>query len=313
MDRSHTLPKLTLLLFAVLTLASACVRTVALFTHFDADVGYFDATALPIISRILYAAAVILPLVACLLIPKDALPSRLGGQRDVAPLIPLIGSLFFGVSMLIGGRFVAGRLLLALCIGAFLCALFFLLWLLDMKNRQLLALIGFIPVLWSMVGVAQTYGDPYTAMNSPIKLSIQFGLIGFMLAMTAELRYLLDHPQPRMYLYLHGASFFLCITGSVPYLAALSGGIVSDTMHPLYAVFLLGAGLFSLIRMCRLLMTPTAVETEVSEIAAEAADAEIAATTPEAPEASGEEASVDAEGGEPAIIDRTPDSGSDPI
>lgn len=289
MDRSRLCPQLSFLLSVCLTLLSAALRTAAMLTHFDAEVGYLDGTALPVICRVLYAAAVLLPLVSTLCTPKGALPAVSEDPRSLASLLPLIGSLFFGVVMLIrmaDGTTPRSGLPLVLTIGAFLNAVFFLLTMLKvLKNKDLLALIGFLPVFWCILAVAEAYNDPFTTMNSPVKLSLQFGLIGFMLAMTAELRVLLAHSQPRAFLYLHGLSLFLCATGSVPYLVAMSRGILSDLMHPLYAVFLLGAALFSLIRLCRFMMVDAAPAQDAEQAPADAdvqADEAPAGTDPAA-------------------------------
>lgn len=290
------MPRLVLGTSALLTLAAVIIRSAALFHRFDADVGYYDGSALSLTGRWLYAG-LLLPVILCFLIPKDALPTRLGyGKRSLPAVMPLFASLVLVISLVTSGLWNDGKLMIALCAVGLLTVFSFLLFLLDGKNRQLTAAIAFFPVIWAMIGVAQTYTDPFVTMNSPIKLSVQFGLIGFMLSLTGEIRYLLDRAMPRTYLGLHSLSMFLCLSASVPYLVGWSKGILSHDVYPLYALFLLAYGLFSLIRLCQLLILPEPEEDAEAETDDDEAEAAADETETEADGEAADQAEENADG-----------------
>ncbi len=250
MNRTHTLPRLTFLVSAGLTCTAVVLRTAAFFTHFDADVGYFDRTILPLIDKILSLLALVAPIACAIAIPKGDLHARAdGGKRALIALAPLCGFLLFICLMFTHAGWVSDKLLLFSVILAIGGAAYFLGVLLDMKDQNLLSLLGFLPVLWGITAVAHTYSDPYVTLNSPIKLSIQFGALGLMLAMTAELRCRLGKAAPRVYLALHCIGMFFCLHAAIPCLAARLFGLLPDSLYPLWATVLLGAGLYHVGRL----------------------------------------------------------------
>ena len=69
---------------------------------------------------------------------------------------------------------------------------------------------------------ANTYADPYVTMNSPIKVSLQMGLLGFMLILVAELGCRLGRPVSRKVIAMTAIGTYTALMASLPILAAAS-------------------------------------------------------------------------------------------
>jgi hypothetical protein len=127
-----------------------------------------------------------------------------------------------------------------------------------------LALAGFLPVLWSATAIAETYTDLFTAMNSPVKITLQFGFIGFMLIMVTELRFRLGKAAPRLALALFSIGTFLCLNGALPLILGAVAGKISHVPHIAYAAALLVCGLYGgyiLLHFTHAPATPSAEDT----------------------------------------------------
>ena len=245
MNRTRILPRLAFWLSAGMSLLSVILRSLAFLLHYDREVGYFDSSAIPVLCRVLSVLAVLCPVLCGLLIPKNTLPVRTGGgRRELIALLPLCGFLLFLCLTLAGVGKLSIRFLIPLAVLSAGGAAYFLGVLMGWRRRDLLALVGFCPVLWGILVIAQTYTDPYNTMNSPVKLAVQFGALGLMLALCGELRYHLEHPAPRVYLAVQSMGMFFCLTASVPYLVASLAGVVDHPLYNLWSAVLLGLGIY---------------------------------------------------------------------
>ena len=241
---------------AVLTFVGVILRTVAMFTCFDTEAGYFNDSLHTTLVTILSFAAALLPMILSIATPKGTLPTVWPEpKRDLAPVLPF--ALFTSSGVWILWQYVSDsqdNILLLLAGGLSLVAALYDLLLISRSagkgiNVNALAAIGYAPIFWSLLSVAETYTDQFTTMNSPIKLGLQFGFLSVALTMVAELRFRLGKSTPRAALCFHAIALYLCLTGSIPTLIALAAGILNRPIHGAYALALLGAGVYAAFRL----------------------------------------------------------------
>lgn len=265
MDRSRTMPRLTLILSAALTLAGVAVRSLCVLTAYDPEVGYFDRGFLPTLSTILYFLAVIALSTTALLIPKGTCATELTTRyRFPATLAVGLSLVAFSAAGLIlrypdvtAGTATAMALAPVL-LGLLASLYFFFSGRRDGRYPDGLSASGFLSVFWCVAAVAETYSDMNTAMNSPIKLGLQLGFLGFMLILLAELRFRLGKALPRGAVAFLAIGSYACLTGSIPVLLGMGAGTLTETFHLLYAVVLLCAGLYGLFVLAQYLLAPAA-------------------------------------------------------
>ena len=244
MNRARTMPRICFILTALLTLIGVFVRTVCMLTQFEADIGYFTEGFLPTLSRALYMVAALCAVVAACLIPKGTLPQKLMTPHRL-PAALLTGT---ALALFSPATFVlcypTGTMVTVLAVLGLLGSTYFFI----SANRQgqyadRLAALGLLPLLWSIAGIAETYSDQTTTMNSPVKLALQMGFVGLMLILIAELRFRLHKtPAPRCAVAFMSIGAFFCLNAAVPILAA--AGSMRETLHILYAAVLLCGGLY---------------------------------------------------------------------
>ena len=247
MARTPTLTKLCFWITAILTLAGVTLRSLSMLLCFDAELGYLDKGILPALSDAIYPIAVVAAAAIACMIPKGTLPKKLHTPARL-PLSILMGIGFVAFSAL--GLILClptakSKLLLAPLLVALLASLYFFLSAKkDGAFPDWLSLLGFLPILWGVTAIAQTYTDMYTPMNSPVKITLQLGFVGLMLILIAELRFRLSKPAPRMALALWSMGSFLCLNGSVPVIVAACARVPLNLIHILYAVVLLFGGAY---------------------------------------------------------------------
>lgn len=268
--RAQTLRRIAFWGTLALTLAAMLLRGVAFFTGYSRELGYFDSTAVTVVYRVLCGLVLLgVGLCACLLPAGQAAAPRIGQRHELIASLPLAARLQLAVFLFAdiydrvragtagsnGLRYVALFLTL-------LSAVYFLLLLVGRGSRTSRGLCGLIALLPPIGIVALTYGDGYVAVNSPVKLAVQFAAVGIMLALTAELRFLLDKPAPRLALVLSAVAVFLCLGGALPCLVAQLAGVIPATRPEgtgLYQGYLISAsleGVYLLLRFYGLAHTP---------------------------------------------------------
>ncbi len=248
MDRTRLIPRLCFLTSMALTLVGVTLRILCMLTQFDATIGYFDKGVLPTIGSALYFVAVVAAVVMVLLIPKDALGTDLHTPHR-APFAYAMGFVLVSFTVLsfiasYATLFTAGGLMKTLMtLSAILAATYFLLTAgRHGRYRDGLIWMGFLPFVWAMSAIAVTYADPFVAMNSPIKISLQMGLLGFMLIMLSELRFRLGKASPRSAVALTSIGTFCAINASLPILVA--SPVINDPLYLLCAGVLLMVGIY---------------------------------------------------------------------
>ncbi len=254
MDRSRTMPRLSFILTAALTLAGVALRSVCMLTQFDKAVGYFDQGPLPTLSGILYFIAVIAAVTGGILIPKGTLPRRLENRLRL-PAAVLYGAVLvaFSIASLLFcyGERAHNAVLCPILLGLPAALYFFLSANRSGRYPDWLSLVGFLPVFWAITAIWETYVDQFTTMNSPVKVGLQMGFVGLALLQIAELRFRLGKALPRCAVALMGVSVFLSLNGSIPVLVGTGAGVLDNTLHLFYAIVLLCGGLYGLCILFR--------------------------------------------------------------
>ncbi len=196
---------------------SVVLRTLSLLFFYDGDVFYYSSrAALPIISNIFFALAVLcFGVAAFLLIPgataahgsRIPLPSE--PARRVA-LLPAAALAVHAASMLTGllRSGVAGALLpLLSLVLAILSIGFFITLMQEKRSKGSNVLFGTAFILYLAVLWINSYTDFNIPLNSPSKLFFNFGCIGIILFVLCEMRAICGISKPRMYVF----SLSLCI------------------------------------------------------------------------------------------------------
>ncbi len=279
MDTRRATPRYCLYLTLALIVLGVSLRTVCMLCLFDADPGYFSAGILPTVSNALYFVAVALPVVCALATPRSAYPTNLITPRRPIPAVGLGAVLAIAALLLIPflvqaylqwqgytgvtffaylskypstelpilpatrvGFILPVTILLGLAAAVFYCISA------SRPGRypDWLSFLGFTPVLWSITSIGDIYFDPYVTMNSPVKISLHLGLLGFMFICLGELRFRVGRFLPRYATIFWAIGSYTCLTGSVPVLAATGAGLLNNFSHLLYAAVLLFAGLYGL-------------------------------------------------------------------
>lgn len=263
MDHRRKLPRLCAMLTAALALVGVALRTVCMLCCYDADIGYFSQGILPTISNALYFVAFLLPVALLMLTPKCSLAAEMHISKR-APIAILLGislAVFTVISLLI--CFPARKsdvMIPASLLGLLASTYYFVSAGKNGRYPDWLSFLGFLPVFWSIAAVADTYFDRYTTMNSPVKIALQIGFLGFMLIVLAELRFRINKPMPRYSVAFLSVGSYTCLVGSIPLLAAVCAGAVEHLRHTLYAAVLFFAGLYGLYLLLRYTESPQPVE-----------------------------------------------------
>lgn len=273
-----TLRRLTRIAFFYalgLTLVAAVLRTVAFLTAYDGQIGYFSAgaSAVTVIYRVLAVVTVLTTAVCARLIPADQTAElRLPAGADPLAILPfpaLLLTAFYTLYAVYNATDTSNILWVICGVTALIGAVFFLLRLLGRGNRTGLGSTGLCILPAMIVIIALTYSDATVTMNSPVKLAVQFAALGIMLAVVAELRFLIGIPAPRLAIVSFATTAFLCLGGALPCLIArLTGSIPAGRPEGqgLYLVCMLTAtlyGLYAVAQLFRLCFRPqTCAEAE---------------------------------------------------
>lgn len=260
MERSYIMPRLCFILTFALTLFSVVLRSLCMVFYFDVDPGYFSADFMPVLSNVLYFITIGIALVCVCLTPKDSLPSELH-TRMRAPVAIMLGlslAIFTAISFIVCFPARQSKIMIAPALLGLLAATYFLLSV-NRNGRypDRLSFLGYLPVLWCVSAIGEIYFDNYTTMNSPIKISLLFALLGFMFIVLAELRFRVNRPMPRYSVFLLSVGGFTALTGSIPLLIATGAGKLDNIRHLLYAIVLLFAGLYGFYLLFRYTLFPS--------------------------------------------------------
>lgn len=284
MESTRLSPRVLWLTTAILTVLGVILRSVCMLTVFDTAVGYFHTGILPTMSTALYFAAVAIAVIGASLIHKGVLSTELNTRLRL-PVAYLWGFslvIFTLGVMLVCYKDKTNNFLTAPMVMGILSAFYFL----ATKNKtgrysDGLCALGFLPVVWCVTAAWETYTDQFTAMNSPIKVSLQMGFLGLALILISELRFRLGKPLPRMAAALMSIGVFFSLNGGIPVLLGTGARILLNELHVFYAVVLLCGGIYGAYILFQYLWFPADTAAETATDAA----TEIPAETAETPNA----------------------------
>ena len=182
---------------------------------FDPNANYFLGGAILPIFAIVFALLGVGSAVAFAFLDKEERP-RASRFAFLPPAIFFCALFPAVLSFANGSSPIADRLAVVSAILLLLSALYCLLsiFLNDQKHRGILALLGFSPVLALASLALFFYFDKSIEMNSPLKVSLQAGLLFGMFLFLCELRRLLGRPLPKLLLGLRLSLFPIASLGS---------------------------------------------------------------------------------------------------
>ena len=249
MDKLRTMPRLCFLSTAAVTLIGTALRSVCMLTQFDAEVGYFKSGIPATLSTVFYFLAVALVIITATRVSKHSLAVTLDTRLRL-PAAFLWGAALavftVGVFLLCYADRKNNLLTAPMILGILSSLYFFISGDRSGRYPDWLSLLGFLPVLWCVAAIGETYVDQFTAMNSPIKVGLQLGFLGLALILISELRFRLGKPLPRVAVTFMGIGGYLALCGSVPVLLGTGAMILSNKLHLFYAIVLLCGGLYGL-------------------------------------------------------------------
>jgi hypothetical protein len=194
-------------------------------------------------------------------------------RAPVAIMLGLSLAIFTAISFIVCFPSRQSKIMIAPALLGLLAATYFLLSV-NRNGRypDRLSFLGYLPVLWCVSAIGEIYFDNYTTMNSPIKISLLFALLGFMFIVLAELRFRVNRPMPRYSVFLLSVGGFTALTGSIPLLIATGAGKLDNIRHLLYAIVLLFAGLYGFYLLFRYTLFPSDAPAETIDEPAKAVD-----------------------------------------
>lgn len=255
--------KLYLPAIGALTLITLILRTVALLTALDAEIGYFENGALKIALYIMEGIS----LLACFSLPflakaEDLPAASMDTNSLVGRILTSLCSLSFVACAFafFGLRDSSAAPTFLIMISAallFVAAFYFL----PAPGKKPSPLLGYAVILSAILTLSVTYFDRYTQMNAPLKLSLHVSLLSIMLFMLYDVRVLLDVQKPRARIVCGAISFFLCTSLGGSNLIAFLAGVYDDPLYLFPSLLLIG---FAIYTAWQLLQRPKA-KTPVEE------------------------------------------------
>lgn len=283
--------KLKIYTYSLTALSAVCIllRLLCYLFTFDADLHYFSYTSpLPTIADAVLILSLLWAASSMIFLPRTAMRPVLPAYSTAAIFaVSLCGFIF----LFFAGRdafvyFTDGFMpssmnthrrdlilhLIEIFSGILAAAYFFTALSPACRKAGWRVLLGFCPVIWSVIKLAEVYFDFYHPMNEPTKVTVMLALITAMLALLQELRMMLDRHQPRLALLFHNCAVLLCgiggISGMIAYAAVPTLADYADTFVIIAALWLyFTARTFDIIReqLAPISDTPDPDESETAE------------------------------------------------
>lgn len=188
--------------FALCSLASALLQTIAVLTAYEASANYFrNGSPLPTLAAVFAILGTVLGTAASFLTSQEELAESPFGTRPIhAPAT--LGFLAVAIVLpLSTHQTTLGNISAIFSAIAILYSVSFL-FIKRNKKNDIIVFLGFAAVLTCILITAYYYFDHAVEMNAPLKVSTQTGLLFALLYYTGELRYLIGTARPRVFLML---------------------------------------------------------------------------------------------------------------
>ena len=227
-----------LLAASALSLLLAVLRSVALCTAIDREIGYFRVGApLPILLYILEGICALAALSTLFFLPR-------GEKYDESALSSLSSLVGSGIAaaafvvapvMLIKERAAigaAGGILIFTVLFFLVGAVYFgLQWASPRKYLVPRFFLGCALLLALALAFILFYFDRFTPMNAPHKRALHLGLLSLMLAVLFELRDLVGKKLPRLALSVNALAFGVAVTVGVSDVVAFIAGVYTSLAY----------------------------------------------------------------------------------
>ncbi len=273
--RQKTVRTCTLVAIA-LSVLSMLLRTLSLFFFYEKDIAYYKVgAALPIISNVVYATAVIFFTFSAFAFIKKAQESD--GAKVAPPsfacrmasLLPAAALLYYAASSYLkyGNGEPSGLEILSV-IFAVLGAIFFVLLSQKQKAPRVTAVFGLAPIAWVAFVWIESYIDYTVPLNSPDKLYFHFGCIALAFLVINEIRVLISCVRPREIYFSLAFALLALATSAIPSIIADSQGVFSRYPSADADVVLLSVFIYALLRISDALPQLNAPAAKASEVGA---------------------------------------------
>lgn len=279
-DKESALKNIELFFMIALTFAplAALLRSIAFFTSFDAEIGYFnDGFFSDTVSSMLVVCSIFF-LAGFIFISKEA---KLSAKIDNSANSIFFSACFAGFVMLADFAYKIYTLIgedkftyykfifnpafkaenaymirataiieIAGVLASVLTAACFFVRSSKVPKAKLSAILGFFPIIRALVGVAEIYFDMKVQMNHPSKLMLQFALIAVMFYFLCEERFYVsdEHARPRRFFISGCLAFFLAFAGGVSEIVGFFSGKLSKGDLCVEAFFCLVMSFYILAR-----------------------------------------------------------------
>ncbi len=242
---------------ALLTVLCTLLRTVGLFKYYDREAGYFQSGEL--VPEALKWLCIIAPVLFAFAGPFASKvkvgPAFTGSASKIGSAVAAVMVfahavylVFYCLSYVEGSLLIPG-LFLAFAV---LSALYFASGVTKKADKENRALLGFAVIFYATAGLAKSYFDFKTTMNSPDKLLLQVAYMAVMLYMLAETGLLIGAKKSGRFTVFSFLAFFFCTVSSVPALTAyLSRGFYGFIAAPEYAMSQTGVLALAVFSVCR--------------------------------------------------------------
>ena len=279
-DKESALKNIELFFMIALTFAplAALLRSIAFFTSFDAEIGYFnDGFFSDTVSSMLVVCSIFF-LTGFIFISKEA---KLSAKIDNSANSIFFSACFAGFVMLADFAYKVYTLIgedkfayykfifnpafkaenaymirataiieIAGVLASVLTAACFFVRSSKVPKAKLSAILGFFPIIRALVGVAEIYFDMKVQMNHPSKLMLEFALIAVMIAFLYELRFFVsdDHARPRHFVVFSCVALIISISAGISEMVGFFAGKLSKGDFCIEAFFCLAMGLYGAAR-----------------------------------------------------------------
>ncbi len=246
------------LIAALASMAGVLLRTFGIFNCYDIGIGYFRSDAHT--PKILLWLCILAPI--CLAV-SGVFAAKVNIKSSFSGTASRSGSAFAAVVIILHALFLAylcmgyvGDMLyipvLFMIFSAFSAVYFASGCFKASEGRENRALFGFCVILYATAGLAMSYFDFETTMNSPDKLLLQMAYMSVMLYMLFETRFVIGMGGSGRFTVFSFICFFFCTVSALPALIAFfSGhfsGFLASTEYAMSQLGCLAVAVFCALR-----------------------------------------------------------------
>ncbi len=252
-------------IFGAFALSAVVLQSLAILLSYEPDTNYFAGfPLLPLLAIGASLLAAIVGSVAALLTNSPKLAEHPFPRLPIPSLIAL-GMILPAIAILTTKHTEANLVVIPATVASlFLSAVYPILVGIAAcrRHRTLTLLFGMVTVISCILLNAYYYFDISVEMNAPLKTTLQGSLLFLMLYLTAELRYLLGTPQPRLYLALAAWALAFGSLSSIPLTVAFFAGKLTRLDYVAGGLLLLCAAVTICHRIVALHRSTPAAEAE---------------------------------------------------